>query len=50
MTPIATIKVGPGYAYVANHVAALAPGSYRVFSEAQINELLRRIAALEAKK
>lgn len=50
MTPIATIVIEKRDARVASHVAPLVPGTYRVFSEAQVNELLRRIAELEAKK
>lgn len=48
--PIATILVRPQQALVTMCNANLAPGHYNCYSEAQINELLRRIAELEGVK
>lgn len=50
MNPIATIGVDVLGAYIASVSGSLPPGTYRVYSEEQINELLQRIAKLEAKK
>lgn len=45
VTPIATIKVEPGAAFVLRHAASLKPGTYEVYDRAQVERLLADQAA-----
>ncbi|MEG0966719.1 MAG: hypothetical protein RSG92_15225 [Pseudomonas sp.] len=40
MTPIATIKVEPGAAFVLRHAASLKPGTYELYDRAQVERMI----------
>lgn len=40
MTPIATIKVEPGAAFVLQHASSLKPGTYEVYDRAQVERMI----------
>lgn len=40
MTPIATIKVEPGAAFVLQHAASLKPGTYELYDRAQVERMI----------